>query len=128
MKIPPETVATIEFSAPAEGGTDRLPEDHLSATVCLQGDTEMWTMLFDFWERPAYDHPVLASIAFLAEEAPSERLVEGLQFEILEVDSAVADGDVVVDALTAAAVDEDEPVYDGDRVGPVRQIRAEPHP
>lgn len=128
MKIPPKTVATIRFLTEAQGGTDRLPEDHLSATVRLQGDDEMWTMLFDFWNRPEYDRAVLASIAFLAEEAPSDRLVEGAQFEILEVDSVVADGHVVVDAVTTAAIEEDDPVLDGDRVGPVRQRRPEPRP
>lgn len=128
MKIPPETVATVRFSAEEEGGTEHLPEEHLSAAVRLHGDDETWTMLFDFWERPEYDSAVLANIAFLAEEAPSERLLEGAQFEVLEVDSVVAAGNVVVDAVTTAGIEEDEPWIDGDRVGPVRHTRSEPRP
>lgn len=120
MKIPPETIVTIRFASPENGGTEHLPEEYVSANVRLRGGDETWSMLIEFLDQPDYEQWVLAKVDFLAEEAPSERLVKGMTFDLIEVGAVVATAKVVVDCVAAENDRDEQPIFDGDRVGPVR--------
>jgi hypothetical protein len=103
-----ETIVEIRFKSPEDGGTEDLPEEYVSAPVRLIGSDRTWSMMMELRDKPEYGQNVRASAEFLSEDAPSHRLLEDAQFQILEMGQPVAEATVKVDKISGESSDEEE--------------------
>lgn len=115
MKLEPETLAHIKFLKPEAGGMDNLPSGHLSAPMSLKEGGAEWTLLMEFLSPVEYNRPVASIVSFLSDEAPSDQLIIGQKFEVLQGSDVIAEGEIIIDNID---IDEDGPI-DSD-IGPVR--------
>ncbi len=93
--------ARIQWLSPDMGGRRTLPSKPLYSTVaCFEEaaadwSNVAWSIIAEFSEPPKLGEEMIATIRFLASDAPVELLHPGSRFELLEGERIVARGEVI---------------------------------
>jgi hypothetical protein len=104
----PVARAVIEWLRPEDGGRSTLPAKGRYATIAKfsgqeRWPEEAWTLVAELAEPPDYSRRSVATIHFLADEAPHHLLARGNRFELFEGRRVVARGEVVEEVVQLSA-------------------------
>lgn len=87
MRLTNGVEAQITFTGKA---ADRRPREHMATPVRLEDDEHTYTLLMDFIE--VHDTRRTALVEFLSPNAPSDHLVQGTLFDVLEGTNIIGHG------------------------------------